>query len=116
MKPYPSEKELYATLDAGRKLIVDCIHGRINFNAFLTDYDAFYIQHNLDGHESDDAEKAILRKHATEIALHQAVWENVISKVTADEFMNRPEVLQAGFIGHSEAQSRLKDLVRKYSI
>ena len=99
---------------AGAKLIEDCVQGRIAFEAFLADYGSLYMKNELDGHESDDAELSLFRKHATEIAVHEAVWNEILIKLTADEFMTHPEAIRAGFIGHAEGFTRLKKLAKKH--
>jgi hypothetical protein len=115
MNSFPSEKELCDTLRTGARLVKDCAQGLITLDEFLADYGSFYMQHGLDGHESDEVERALLQEHSIEVALHKAVWDEVISKITADEFMNRPEVIQAGFIGHVDALGRIRNIARQYA-
>jgi hypothetical protein len=110
-----SEEQLSATLRVGAKLIFDCVHGRISFETFLVKYDSFYMYYAFDGHESDDAELELFQMHATEIAVHEAVWNEIITKITDDKFMNRPEVIRAGFIGREEGFTKLKKIAERHS-
>jgi hypothetical protein len=115
MRSSYSEAELATILRSGAKLSEDCAQGRITFDAFLAEYDSFYMKYELDGHESDDAELSLFQKHATGIAVHEAVWNEILIKLTADEFISRPEVIRAGFIGHAEGFARLKKIAEKHA-
>lgn len=115
MRPPYSDKELSSILKTGAKLIVDCAQGRISFEVFLAEYDSFYMKYELDGHESVDAELALFQQHAAEVSLHKAVWSEILTKITADEFIVHPEAVRSGFIDHTEGFVRLKKIADKYS-
>ena len=102
-------------LKAAARLINDCAQEHITIEVFLADYDSFYMRYALDGHESDNTELALFQKYAPEIALHKAVWDEIEVKVTADELIARPDIIQAGFISNAEALTRLKDLAAKHA-
>jgi hypothetical protein len=108
-----SEAELSTILKKGAKLILDCVQGCISFDTFLVEYDSFYMYHALDGHESDDAELELLKKYEAEIAIHEKIWDEIITKITDEQFLDK--VINKGFIGNSTGFARLKKIAEKYS-
>jgi hypothetical protein len=110
-----SEEDLSAILRVGAKLIFDCIQGRISFETCLVEYDSIYMYYAFDGHESDDAELELFQMHAAEIEVHEAVWIEIITKIIDDKFMNRPEVIRAGFIGREEGFTKIKEIAENHS-
>jgi hypothetical protein len=108
-----TEEELSTTLKGGAKLILDCVQGCISFETFLVEYDSFYMYHALDGHESDDAELELLKKYEAEIAIHEKIWDEIITKITDEKFLDK--VINKGFIDNSTGFARLKKIAEKYS-
>ncbi len=115
---YAFEDDLVGILKLGARQINDCVQGRISFENFLAVYDNLYDRFALDGHEYDneDVEQAILDKYSSEISLHEEIRDEILYKITDDLYITRPEVIKAGFIGHIEGLSRLKQLAEKYSL
>ena len=109
-----SEAELSTILKKGAKLILDCVQGCISFETFLFEYDSFYLYHALDGHESDDAELELLQKYEAEITIHEKIWDEIITKITDDKFLD-PEAINKGFIGSYIGLWRLKKIAEEYS-
>jgi hypothetical protein len=104
----PPEEELLSDLDAHDALIAQCARGELSWEEFERAYDSFYPRYPLDGHESDAEELRLFEKYASRIALHQEVWEQVLTKVTADEQLNEQTAADAGFIGTAEAVRRIQ--------
>lgn len=108
------EQELRRELEVHDELVAKCARGDVSYSEFEKAYDNFYPRYPLDGHESDAEELQVLKKLASRIALHRAIWEEVLTKVTADEFLQLPETVAAGFIGSDEAVRRIRDLARRH--
>jgi hypothetical protein len=108
------EAELLRDLDLHDDLVRKCACDELSFPAFEKAYDAFYPRYALDGHESDAEERRLLEKYESRVALHRAIWDDVLTQVTADEYLAETK-RAGGFIGSVEAQQRIRDLFRRYS-
>jgi hypothetical protein len=109
----PQEEALLRNLDLHDELVRRCARGELDYSAFSDAYDAFYPRYPLDGHESNAEELRLLAKYEQRVALHREIWEGVLTKVTADEYLDDPKN-SAGFIGSDEAVRRIRDLFREY--
>jgi hypothetical protein len=114
MKTFATEEDLSATLDFAEELIRDCVNGQITFNAFLIKYDSFYMRFALDGHESDANERALFGKYSPRIAFHKAIWDEIESKITANEVVLQSKRNASKFISRKEGFELLKKLAAKY--
>jgi hypothetical protein len=74
-------------------------------------YDNFYPRYPLDGHKSDAAELLLFEKHASRVALHREIWEQILTKVTGDEHLSQQATVAVGFIGSTEAVRRIQALM-----
>jgi len=108
------ESELIRALDEHDALVRRCASGEIDFWDFEARYDAFYPRYPLDGDASGAAGLAVLAKHERRVAVHREIWEQVITKVTSDEFAQMRNAKSRGFISAREAKERLIQLVVKY--
>jgi hypothetical protein len=113
MKTSKTESELIRALDEHDQLAVQCAAGNMDFWDFEARYDSLYPRYPLDAHESDAEGLAILAKHERRVALHREIWQQVITKVTRDEFA-QANGKSHGFITAEEAKVRLKHLVDKH--
>lgn len=109
-----AEDELIRELDAHDALVGQCARGELTWSEFETAYDSFYPRYPLDGHEADTDELSLFEKHAVRIALHQEIWERVLTKVTGDEHLRQQATIDAGFIGSHEAVRRIQELASKH--
>ena len=109
------EEELLSELDAHDALVTRCARGELTWEEFERAYDSFYPRYPLDGHESDADELRLFEKYASRIALHHELWEQVLTKVTADEHLREPSAANAGFIGTAEAVRRMRTSTRSTS-
>lgn len=103
-----TEAELLHALDAHDALVRACARGALTWAAFDAAYDTFYVRYALDGHESSQADRVLLAKHADRIELHAAIWEHVLTKVTS------VELVQGRFISPDTAVRRLQDLLAEH--
>ena len=103
-----SESELLAALDHHDNLVRRCAAGELPFSEFCVSYDSFYSAYALDGHEYDLGGQALLAKLAARIAPHQAIAENILSRVCADADAAKDSYERAGRFGAAEAVKRLK--------
>ena len=102
------ESELLATLDHHDNLVRQCAAGELAFSDFFVSYDNFYCAYALDGHEYDLGGQALLAKLADRIAPHQAIAENILSRVCSDADATLDTYRRAGRFGSVEAVKRLK--------
>jgi hypothetical protein len=110
----PNEEALLRALDAHDELVAKCARGDLSYSDFAKAYDNFYPRYPLDGHESDAKELHLLEKLSSRVALHRAIWEEVLTKVTSDQFLNQPTTVADGFIGPEEAVARIRDLAQRH--
>jgi hypothetical protein len=109
-----NETDLCVALDRYDAIVDACAAGRISFAQFLEQYDNFYTTYGLDGHHSSDKERELLIHFERRIALHREIWEQVLSRVCADDEAKNPDFTAAGFFGSSEATIRLRHLALVY--
>ena len=102
------ESELLAALDHHDNLVRQCVAGELTFSEFCVSYNAFYGAYALDGHEHDLEGQALLTKLASRIAPHQAIAEDILSKVCADADATLDTYRRAGRFGSAEAVKKLK--------
>jgi hypothetical protein len=108
------EEELLRELDVHDELVARCARGDLSHSEFERAYDNFYPRYPLDGHESDAEELQLLEKLSTRVALHREIWEEILTKATADHFFSQPATAAAGFIDSEEAVRRIRDFARRY--
>jgi hypothetical protein len=109
------EKELSSALDHADGLIGLCAAGRISFQEFCVQYDNFYLSHALDGHESDQAELAVLSKFAGRIAPHRTVADTILGHLCDDSDASKESYGLAGRFGSREAIARIKLIAAELS-
>ena len=111
---FESEAKLIESLAQHDELIRLCAEGRITFGDFCSEYHNYYAFCALDGHESDEEERALLGKYEKRIELHRVVAEEVLGAVCSDADAQREVYQRAGRFGSAEAVRRLRDLVAIY--
>jgi len=105
-----NEFELQHALNHHDALVTRCACGELPFEAFVADYDNFFVRWALDGHESCSAEQAMLHHYAARIRVHQRIWEEVLCCLTSEELACAPASRAAAFIGPRAALARLRDI------
>ena len=70
---YISKKEVEQILDAIDAIVISWLKGEISFAEFLERYGYPVGEYALDGHESDDAGKAILLSLRDRIEVHETI-------------------------------------------
>jgi hypothetical protein len=101
------EAELLAALAEHDDLVRRCVRGELTFGQFAEAYNNFYLSAALDGHESDSAGRALLRKHAMRIRLHRIITEEILASVCSDKDAVREAYKRADRFGSAEAVARL---------
>ncbi len=99
-------KEITSNLD---QLVVKCCSGEIPFDAFLKEYGYPIGEYALDGHESNEEEKVLLRKFANSLKLHMEIAESVLNKLCTTEQAKEQAYIQAGRIEPNEGFLLLKE-------
>ena len=110
MRVFSSEAELLQVLARHDAMVRQCVRGEISFAQFCADYDEFFFVYALDGHESDEEERAMLTRHEVRIRPHGVIQYEILSKVCADADAGVEAYRQAGFFGSVEAVARLADV------
>ncbi|MBL1215855.1 MAG: hypothetical protein HND52_20960 [Ignavibacteriae bacterium] len=103
MQIFQSEAELLQALDKHDALVRRCVDGTIGFWEFCEEYADFYAFHALDGHESDEEERALLEKHDSRIEPHRVISYEILGKVCSDEDARRKIYREAGRFGSARA-------------
>ena len=102
--------EITKTLD---QLVVKCISGEMPFDAFLKEYGYPIGEYALDGHESNEEEKILLRKFANSLKLHMEIAECVLNKLCTTEQAQEQAYIQAGRIGPNQGFLLLKEVAAR---
>jgi hypothetical protein len=109
-----TETELRRLLDDHDALVQRCVSGRLSLDEFLRQYDNFPFAYALDGHESDQDEKDMLRRHAKRIGFHLGVMKS-LSGLCSEEEAKNPLYIKAGRFPPSVALQRLKAFAQEYA-
>jgi len=107
---FSSESDLLEQLDKHDRLVRACVRGELSFDDFCAQYQHFHDSHALDGHESDDEERALLEKHRDRIEPHRVIAQDILGRVCADEDARREVYRLAGRFGKTEALRRLAEV------
>lgn len=114
MANFTSEIDLLNALSTHDDLVRRCVRGDIDFGEFVRLYDDFWWQHALDGHESNDAERMLLERHASRILLHQRIAEDVLAPLACASDAGQQTYQRAGRIGSHDALVRLQRIAAEY--
>ena len=95
------------------RLVRKCISGEISFDVFLEEYGYPIGEHALDGHESNEEEKALLRNNNNSLKLHIEISETILNKLCTSEQAKEKAYIQAGRIGPKEAFRFLKEIAAR---
>jgi hypothetical protein len=98
------------------RLVTKCISGEISFEVFLNEYGYPIGEYALDGHESDEAEKTLLRNSANSLRPHVEITETILNKLYIGEQVTEQELIQAGRIGPKEALVLLKEVAARHDL
>ncbi len=107
---FESESDLLQTIDKYDALVYACISGEIDFSAFRDEYNSFYWRYALDGHESDDEERALFEKYEGRIEPHRIIAYEILAQLCSDKDANLESYQNAGRFGSAEALKRLKEV------
>jgi hypothetical protein len=110
MLMFESEAHLLETLNMHDELVRECVGGQLSFDAFCEKYHDFYAFYALDGHESDEEERAFLEKHEARIEPHRIIAEDILGFVCSDEDAEREIYQRAGRFGSIEAVERMRQI------
>ena len=108
MLMFASEAHLLETLSMHDELVRQCVGGHLSFDAFCERYQDFYAFFALDGHESDDEERALLEKYEARIEPHRIIGEDILGLVCTNEDAERESFQRAGRFGPIEAVERMR--------
>lgn len=111
---FESESDLLASLDRHDDLVRQCACGEKSFDDFCAEYHDYYAFCALDGHESDQEERALLEKYEKRIDVHRIVAEDILGGVCSDADAKLEIYQRAGRFGSEEAVRRLHDLTSKH--
>ena len=102
------DSDLSQVLDEHDALVQKCVNGETGFWEFCDVYNNFYDSCALDGHESDEEERVILKKHQNRIEPHRIISWEILEQVCSDEDAQFDVYQNAGHFGSSEALLGLK--------
>lgn len=105
---FKSENDLLIALAKHENLVRLCVAGQMSFSDFCDRYNDFYAYYALDGHESDDEERALLEKHERLIEPHRIISYEILGRVCSDADAELESYRLAGRFGSAEARERLK--------
>ena len=60
---FESEADLLKAIAEHNALVRKCLAGELSFSAFQSTYNDFYCVYALDGHESDEEERNVLKQN-----------------------------------------------------
>lgn len=107
MVMFESENDLLQTIARHDALVRRCLKGDISFSEFCEIYNDFYAYFALDGHESDEEERALLEKYGRLIEPHRFIAYEILGRLCADEDAELESYKNAGRFGSAEGFRRL---------
>lgn len=107
---FQSEADLLNAIAAHDGLVKQCVSGHLTFLLFCEQYRNFYAYYALDGHESDDEERALLLKYDHLIEPHRVIAYEILGRVCSDADALLDSHKQSGRFGSVEALERLKNV------
>ncbi len=110
MVMFESESDLLKIIAEHDALVRHCLAGKLSFWEFCEKYNDFYAYYALDGHESDEEERALLEKHDRLIEPHRIIAYDILGQVCADTDAELESYKQAGRFGAAEALARLQNV------
>ncbi len=110
MLMFASEVEIQRSLDEHDELVRQCALGNMPVSDFCDKYNNYWSFYALDGHESDDEERAILERYEDRIEMHRLIAFDILGQLCSEEDAQREIYIQAGRFGSIVAQQRLATL------
>src|ERR1035437_5197370 len=107
MVMFESEAELLEVLLRHDNIVRQCIQGEVSLKQFCEKYNNFYTCYALDGHESDEEERALMMRHENRIYPHRIIASDSLGQVCSDEDAKKVIYKQMGRFGSAEAVARL---------
>jgi hypothetical protein len=111
-----TEEELEMVLEKLDGLVASCVSGQLTIDQFFEEYGYPTGEYALDGHESDEDERRVLRKHEKQIKLHFEITEVILHQLCTREQATENAYRKAGRIGPDEALVWLKQVAAKYCL
>jgi hypothetical protein len=105
---FESEDDLLAKLRQHDGLVRQCARGELPFEEFCGKYNDFYAFYALDGHESDNEERALLEKYEDRIESHRIIAIEILGQVCSDQDAQLEVYQRADRFGSAEAVERLR--------
>jgi len=107
---FESESDILNTITEHDTLVRLCVSGELSFMEFCEKYNDFYFYYALDGHESDEEERALLERYDSRIEPHRIIAHNILGQVCADSDAELESYKQAGRFGSAVAIERMKNV------
>ncbi len=107
---FESEDDLLSIIAKHDNLVRLCVAGQMCFSDFCEQYSDFYAYYALDGHESDEEERALLEKHEHLIEPHRLIAYEILGRVCSDADAGLEGYKLAGRFGSAVALERLKEV------
>ncbi len=111
---FESEEEFLRIIDKHDVLIQQCANGEITFANFLEKYGNFYGYYALDGHESDENERAMFERFEKRLGPHEEIVNEIYQYLCSDEHAKREIYIKAGRFGNDEGFRRLRLIDQKH--
>ena len=113
MEIFESEIDLIKQLENHFQIISDFAYGEISYKEFDDKYNSFYYYYALDGHESDEEEKILLKKYSDKIELFEKV-SSILSGICSDEDSVKDIYIKSGRYSSEVSKNKIKQLVISY--
>jgi len=110
MLMFASEVEIQRSLAEHDDIVRRCAQREVTFEQFCDEYNNYWSFYALDGHESDDEEREILRRYEDRIELHRLIAFEVLGQLCSEADARREIYIQAGRFGSAVAQQKLAAL------
>jgi hypothetical protein len=113
MELFESENEVREIIRSKILLIDDFVHDRIDDEQFWEGFDNFYYENCLDGHESDEEDRLILKKFEMQINLFEYIMHDIFMKICSDENSVLEIYIIHGRISRKAALIEMKEYINQ---
>ena len=110
---FDSEIDLTKQLENHFQIVNDFANGELSYEEFENKYNSFYYYYALDGHESDEEEKILLKIYSDKIEFFEKV-SPILFGICSDEDSVKEIYINAGRYNSEVAKNKIKQLVISY--
>jgi len=113
---YESELEIVEIIMRLNALVEKCASGEIKFDQFIKEYGYPIGEYALDGHESNEEGRRLIKAQESKLRPHILITERILNYLCSEEQAKDPAYIKALRIGPEQAFIVLREIASEYGI